>query len=477
MRKKIAYQFLVSNIALITNFLLIVILARLMTPEDVGIFSMSAVLVAIAHVFRDFGVSSFLKQEREITPTILSGAIGLLVTSSFGMAAILFISSKFWANFYGEPRVAEVIKVLAVGFAFIPVGAIPQALIIREMDVTKSSLVTLFSTGVYFVASIALAFANFGYMTMAWANLINIILSGIAYNLVLGRSTSWIPSTHHWTRILVFGTGNLFAAIIKAIDNAIPDVILGKFSTPTNVGLYSRANSTSNMIATLINPTIYFFAVPYLAKAHHQQGEIVKDLLRGDSIIICLLLPPLIGVAILAHPIVLLLYGAQWATAAVAIPWLCLSAGVAAMFSVTAYAVTSKGKPYAIVPALLVTVLAKVLSAWLFFDGSLATFAKAIAIGQIVGLPVFIWVNWHYLGVHPIAWLQNVIRPLPVWLSVGASLVIIRHVLPADISPFILLALSGISVIVVTVAGYLLSELAIRGEILIFYNKFFKGNQ
>ena len=476
MRRKIAYQFLVSNVAFIVNFLLTVILARLLTPEDIGIFSMSAILVAIAHVFRDFGVSSFLKQEREITPTILSGSIGLLVAASFGMAALLYFSSNFLAVFYDEPRVAEVIKVLAIGFAFIPLGAIPQALIMREMDVRKSSWVTLISTGIYFIVSITLALSSSGYMTMAWANLVNIIVSGITYNLVLGRSTSWIPSTHHWKRIATFGTGNLFAAIIKAVDNAIPDVILGKFSTASNVGLYSRANSTVNMVATIINPTIYFFAVPYLAKAHHQQGDISKYFLRGDSIIVCLLLPPLIGIAILAQPIVLFLYGAQWVPAAKAIPWLCLAAGISTLFSVTAYAVTSKGKPYAIVPALLVTVLAKFLSVWLLFDGSLAGFTKAIALGQLAGLPVFVWVNWRYLGVQPIDWLLNVLRPMPVWLLVGISVLAIQQFFPPNAAPVVVLAMSGIVIVFVTVSGYLLSQLAIRDELLVLYYKFFKGH-
>jgi O-antigen/teichoic acid export membrane protein len=473
-RRKIAYQFLVSNVSLIANFVLTVVLARLLTPEDIGIFSMSAVLVAIAHVFRDFGVSSFLKQEREITPSILSGAIGLLVATSFGMAALLYLSSHFWAEFFDEPRVADVIKVLAIGFAFIPLGAVPQALLMREMDVRKSSWVTLFSTGVYFIVSITLALASYAHMTMAWANLINIIVTGAAYNLVLGKSTSWIPTTHHWKKIATFGTGNLFASIIKAIDNAIPDVVLGKLSNASNVGLYSRANSTVNMMSTLINPTIYFFAVPYLAKAHHQQGDISKDFLRGDSIIVCLLLPPLIGIAILAKPIVAFLYGAQWTSAAEAIPWLCLSAGVSTLFSVTAYAVTSKGKPYAIVPALLVTVLAKFISIWLLFDGTLAGFAKAIAIGQIAGLPLFVWVNWHYLGVQPVTWLLNVLRPAPIWLAVGLSVLAVRYLLPADIAPFIVLTLSSLLMVVVTTTGYLLSQLAIREELIVLYSKIFK---
>lgn len=475
-RKKIALQFLVSNAALVVNFGLTIVLARLLTPEDIGIFSMSAVLVGIAHVFRDFGVTSFIKQEKEITAPILSGAIGLLVASSFGMAAILYFSSGLWAAFFDEPRVTEVIKVLAIGFAFIPLGAIPQALLMREMNVQKTAWVTFFSTLIYFIASVTLALMDQGYMTMAWANLINIIASGIAYNWVLGKSTSWKPSMQHWRRIASFGTGNLLASILKTIDAAIPDIALGKWSNASNVGLYSRANSTVNMVSTLINPTIYFFAVPYLAKKHHQTTDISSDFLRGDSIIVCMLIPALIGIAILSEPIILFLYGAQWAPAIEAMPWLCLAAGIKTLFSITAYAVTGKGKPHAVIPALLFTVLCKIAAIVVLFDGTLATFAMAIAFGQIAGAPAFVWVNWKHLGVLPILWVQNIAKPIPVWIAVASVAWLAHSIAPHQMSPFLKLLTSGIPIVITTVLGYMITKLAISEEILVLYRRFFKTN-
>lgn len=434
---------------------------------------MSAVLVAIAHVFRDFGVSSFLKQEKHITPTILSGAIGLLLFSSFFMAGLLFASSSIWAGFYGEQRVEDVIQVLAIGFLFIPLGAIPQALLMREMNVAKSAWVTLFSTVVYFVSSIILALTNHAHMTMAWANLINIIVSGIAYTLIIGQRTTWIPSTHHWRKIASFGAGNLTASILKSIDNAMPDIALGKWSNATNVGLYSRANSTVNMIATLINPTIYFFAVPFLAKTHHKQGSISNEFLHGDSIIVCLLIPPLIGIALLAEPIVMLLYGAQWIPASKAIPWLCIAAGISTLFSITAYAVTGKGRPQAVIPALMATVIFKIFSIVMLFDGTLASFAKAIAIGQMVGAPVFVWVNWRHLDIQPWRWLVNLLKPAPIWFTMGASLWIMRSHAADHLSPLPLLLVSAVIIVGMSLSGYLMTKLPIRDEMIIVFRKLF----
>ena len=192
-RQKVALQFIVSNLALVANFVLTIVLARLLSPQDIGIFSMSAVLMAVAHVFRDFGVTSFIKREKELTPDSLSSALGVLLITSWSVAALMFLSAPYWAHFFHEARVVPVVQVLALGFVFIPFGAIPMAIISREMDVKKSATIGAVATVVYFGASVGLALAGFGPMTMAWANLINIIVTGAMARWALGRSLPWIP--------------------------------------------------------------------------------------------------------------------------------------------------------------------------------------------------------------------------------------------------------------------------------------------
>ena len=81
-RQKVALQFIVSNLALVANFVLTIVLARLLSPHDIGIFSMSAVLMAVAHVFRDFGVTAFIKREKELTSESLRNALGVLLVTS-----------------------------------------------------------------------------------------------------------------------------------------------------------------------------------------------------------------------------------------------------------------------------------------------------------------------------------------------------------------------------------------------------------
>lgn len=465
MRRKIAAQFLVSNVATLVNFVLTIILARILTPSDVGIFSMSAVLIGIAHVFRDFGVTAYLKQEKELSDKTLSGAIGLLFLCSVFASMVMYFSASYWVEFYREPAVEAVVKVLAIGFLLIPFGAIPQALLMREMDVVRSAWVTAISTLIYFSVSVGLALAGAKHMTMAWANLVNIMVSGIAYNYVLRNSLRWKPSFYGWGKIFGFGSGNLLAALMKTADAALPDVLLGRLSNAFNVGLFSRANSTVNIVGMVIHPTIYFFAVPYMAKTHHARGNLAKEYLRSASIVNCLMLPALAWVAIAAREVVTVLYGPQWLGAVSVIPWLSLMCGAGTIFLMAGYAVTGMGKPHAVIAPLAIALLAKFVFVIWLYDGTMIRFSMALASGQIAAIPFFVWSIVHYLGVDALAWLKSTIKPAFIWIPVWSAYYLFHVNSMADWNYLLKLPIGALVYAGAIFFGYLLVDIPIREEL------------
>lgn len=464
-RKKLAIQFVVSNLALVANFALTIILARLLSPEEIGIFSMSAVLIAVAHVFRDFGVSAFIKREKELNITSLRNVLGVLLLTSWSAAGAMYLSAPFWAAFFREARVVPVVQVLALGFVFIPFGAIPTAILSRELAVEKSARVTLVSTGVYFIAAVWLALAGFGAMTMAWANLINIIATGVTARWVIGRALPWLPAFGQVKRIVHFGLGNLFTALLKAIDNALPDILLGRWMTPVAVGLFSRANSTVNIVSTALLPTVNYFALPYMAKVHHANGPVAHEYLRATSLINSLVLPALAAIAVLAHDIVSFLYGKAWLEAVPAIPWLCLAFAVSSLFTLSAPALTGVGKPYAAIGPTALLVVAKVTCALWLMDGTLSTFALAMAIGQLLSLPVQLWVHQRHLDLPWTDWAKSTLPLILQTALVGAACFGIREALPALSPAWIAIATVGIGTLASFLASCFLLSLPMAEEL------------
>ncbi|MDE2415029.1 MAG: oligosaccharide flippase family protein [Comamonadaceae bacterium] len=464
-RQKVALQFLVSNLALMVNFVLSIVLARLLTPLDIGIFSMSAVLMAVAHVFRDFGVTAFIKREKELTPETLRNAFGVLLTTSWSVAVVMFASAPYWAQFFHEPRVMPAVQVLALGFVFIPFGAIPIAILQREMAVEKSARITAVTSAVYFGASVTLALMGFGPMTMAWANLVNIIVTGAMARWVVDRPLPWLPGFRQIGDIVHFGLGNLLTALLKAADNALPDILLGRWMTPTAVGLFSRANSTVNMVGTALLPTVNFFALPYMAKVHHSDGPVASEFLRASSLINALMLPALAVIAVLAHDIVSLLYGRAWLEAVPAIPWLCLSYAVSSLFTLSAPALTGVGKPYAAIGPNAILVTAKIAVAIWLMDGTLHTFALAVAIGQLLSVPYYLWIHQRHLGLRWTAWVGSTTALAVQALLVGGICLGIRQMLPQGIAPWIAIVVTGACAMLAFLPGCFLLSLPMADEL------------
>lgn len=442
LRKKILLQFLVSNGATAANFGLSIVLARLLSPSEIGIFSMTAIAVSFAHVFRDFGVVSFIKQQKELNSDIIATATGVLITTSWAIAAVLYLLSSAWANWFAEPGIEQVMHVLALGFVFIPFGAIPQAVLTRNFEVGKQAIATIVSTVTYISAAIVLALNDFSYMSMAWANLVNILVSGACYIALRPPEVTMRVSLRQWRRVVNFGTGAMLTSSLKAIDLALPDILLGKMSGAHQVGLFSRANSTVNILNHIAGPTINYVALPYLARVHHGGHNMAAELKRVIAYISGIFWPALALTAVLAEPIVVLLYGEAWRESASVMVWLCLACAAQTTFSLTQPALTGIGRPYLSAIALICAVTLKILLGILLYNGSLASFGVAIAIADLLTMLPYLYLLKRFLGLGLDDVLGALGRTAIVAACVLGTTLLCRELLPANGHPAVLVGLS-----------------------------------
>lgn len=456
-----------SNLSLAIHFILTIVLSRLLAPDDVGVFSMSAVIIAIAHVFRDFGVTTFIKRVKVLDEMTIRTARTILTLTSTTVAILLYLSASAWANFFNETRVKEVVQVLAIGFLFIPLGAIASAIFTREVAIGKFAIATIASALLYFFSSVIMAMNDFKHMTMAWANIVNILSHGILLNIMLTRKLPWKPSLQGWRQMTVFGVGNVATNLTIAINNAFPDVALGRISTPTFVGLYSRANGTVTMIDKLLQRPIAYFTLPQMAKLHHEKGDVAGAMLNISSTIQCIIFPALAWIAFVAPTIIETLYGQKWVAAAAAVPPLCVAIGITTSFSLAAPTLTSIGKSYAPLFPLLVSLGGKLIAIATLYDGTLWSFSIAILIGEAISIPVYIWILHKYIGLSVRNWTTLNVKQL-IWLAPTNAIVLvfcinISSVLPASIY----LGTTAIFSMAIHLALFSRINLPIRNELFI----------
>lgn len=453
LRRALFITFCSSSGATLLKFAVSVALARMLSPREIGLFSMTVVFVNFAHVFRDFGVSHYLQREANLTPDKIRSATGVVIATSWLIALALAASSTFVGNWFAEPQIVPIMQVLALGFVFIPFGAVTNALLSREFAADKQAWVNAAGTLSYCISCVLLAYLGFGAMSLAWANLVNILACVLAYIPLRPRHLPWLPSFSHWKSVARFGAGSLLSNAALAINNAIPDVLLGKLGSATQVGLLSRANSTVQIFIQVAGSTVSYGAVAYLAQTWHRGESLVPVLTRATVLLTGVGWAALGLTAILGQDIVLALYGATWLDAVPAILPLALAAAVAMTFHYIPLAVTAIGRPYLSAVPVAATLLARIGFGVLMYDGSLPRFAWALCLATIVTTPLLALQQRSCFGLGMLALLRALVPSAIVTAGCALAAALLAMLLPLSLAPLVRLLLMAP---VLALAWYLL---------------------
>jgi O-antigen/teichoic acid export membrane protein len=398
LRRSLIINFLSSTGATGLQFVVSVLLARMLSPREIGVFSMTVVFINIAHIFREFGVSTYLQREAELTQDKLRAATGVLFTTSWSIAALLFFGSDWIAVWFKEPGMAPVMRVLAIGFLFIPFGSITGALLTREYAAGKQAVANIAGTIVFSCTCLGLAALGFGTMSMAWANLANIVACNLALIPFRPKYLPWMPSFRKWKEVFHFGAGTLLSNCLVSVNNALPDLMLGKLGSATHVGLFSRASSTVSIFTYVAGTTVNYGSISYISQAHHKGEQIGPLLNRATALLTGIGWPALALTMTLGHEIILALYGPKWLEAVPAIPALVVAAAITMVFNYTPIAMTALGRPYLSAYPTAFMVIARIAIGYALFDGSLRSFSWAVCAATVLSVPVLIYQHYRHLN-------------------------------------------------------------------------------
>jgi O-antigen/teichoic acid export membrane protein len=398
LRRSLVINFLTSSGAAVLQFIVSILLARMLSPSEIGVYSMAVVFVNIAHIFRDFGVATYLQREPDLTTEKIRSAIGVMFASTWLIALILYLMSAGIGEWFHEPGIVPIMRLLALGFLIIPFGAITHAMLVRELAADKQAVVSAAGTLSYCISCLGLAAMGCGTMSIGWANLISNVVAAIAYIPYRPKGLPWLPSFRHWRGIANFGMGTLLTNCATAINNSIPDVLLGKLGNARNVGLFSRANSTVSIFTYAAGSTISYGAVSYLSQSHHRGESLVPTLRRATALLTGIGWPAYALTAILGREIVIALYGEKWVDCMPAIVPLSLAAAISMLFQYTPVALTAIGRPYLGAFPVSITLFFRIAFGFLLFDGTLSTFAWAICFATLAAAPMAAFQQHRYFG-------------------------------------------------------------------------------
>lgn len=313
-----------SYLAIVLQLVSTMIIARILTPKEVGIFAIAAVISAFANMFRDFGFAEYLIQARNLDTDRIRAALGMNIVMSWGMAALLLVAAPWVAEFYKEPGVGDVLRVLSLSFVIVPFGAVVQSWFRRELNYRPIAITNALSSITAFVVSVTLAIAGFSYMSLAWSSFAGIVVTVLGSLWFRPRGFPRWPGVKGIAEVFHFGKYASGIYILAQAGRGAPELIIGRVDGASDVGMFSRANSLVELLRRLLERPVMQVCLPYFAKEGRESGAIAPAYASSVGLITGAAWPALACLGALAYAAIRLVYGDQWTPAVPLAQILCL---------------------------------------------------------------------------------------------------------------------------------------------------------
>ncbi|HEY9539013.1 MAG TPA: lipopolysaccharide biosynthesis protein, partial [Kiloniellaceae bacterium] len=327
-RRSVALSFAQRYSALAIQLGAVVVLARLLTPAEFGTFAVASAVVTLAAVLQDFGVGNYLVQEKSLERRKLETAYSVAFAIAWPLGIALFLARDAIAAWYGEPELAPVIGVLSLTFVAMPFGTPPLAMMRREMQFGRLYALGVAGAGMTAAVSLALALTGGGALSLAYGLVAGSLTSAVAAHLLRPGLLLLRPSLRHWRTVLKFGCQSSALAALTELGNQMPSIAAGRLLGIEAAGLLHRATSTIQIYRKGVLEGLMPVLLPAFA-AKLRQGHALKDsYLRGVAYLTAVGWPFSVVLALLAHPILRVLFGPQWDAAVPLVQILCLAGAI-----------------------------------------------------------------------------------------------------------------------------------------------------
>jgi len=390
-RKSLFFSFIDRYAGLIITIIASMIIARLMTPTEIGVFSVAMVLLMLANTVRDFGAGQYLVQEKNLTIERIRAVWTVQLSLGIGLACVVLIASDLVAIFYNEPRMRDIMLVMALNYAVNPFGSLTYAWLMREMCF-KSIAIMRFSSGLCgALVSIWLAWKNFGPVSLAFGSLASTVVNACLAFFYRPKFFPWLPGIKEIKCVLTFGSQLTFSSIITTVSSGAPEFFLGTLQNLTAAGLYSRSNGLVQIFYRLVVDAVDTVCLPWFANKSREQGNLVDPFLISTAYVTALGWSFCFIIIFLAHPIIRVLYGDQWDQSVDLARLLAIAMAFNVPVALCKIALLSSGLANIIVKATLFSAIQSVIFVTIGASQGLLTFGITVILAS--ALNAAIWVQ------------------------------------------------------------------------------------
>lgn len=308
----VAWRFAEQISSYSVTFIVSIIIARILDPEDYGSIAIIMVFITLANIFVQNGFSAALIQKKNADNLDFSSIFYFILAFSIVLYAILFVISPYVALYYNSDVLCPALRVLGLRLIIGTVNTVQQAVIAKRMIFRKNFFSTLGGNVVSGILGLVAAYAGLG----LWALIIQTLSHLIVTTIILWYTVKWRPIlAFSWRRLkglLDFGWKLMASALAGAIYDDLRTLIIGKVYSKSDLAYYSRGQQFPQLIMNNVNNAVSSVTFPVLSEKQDNKDDLANSNRRLIQIMSGVISPLLVGLAIVAEPLVHIILTDKW---------------------------------------------------------------------------------------------------------------------------------------------------------------------
>ncbi len=303
------------------QFLVMLLIARLLDPKDFGLIGMLTIFIAVSDSLIESGFSQALIRKQDRSDIDNSTVFYFNIVVSAIIYALLFVVAPWVADFYKEPQLTLLMRVLCLIVVINSFAVVQRSLYTAKIDFKTQARASFISALLSGGVGLIFAYCEYGVWTLVWQQLSRAFIN----NILLWVYSSWYPrliySWKSFKELFTFGSKLMVSGLIDTIYRNIYQIIIGKMFSASSLGYYTQANQISTLPSSNINGIIGSVTYPVLSSIQNDDDRLAvnyRKLLRVSAFIV---FPLMSGLAAIAYPLINVVLGEKWKeTATLLIP-------------------------------------------------------------------------------------------------------------------------------------------------------------
>lgn len=420
------WRFAERSGAQLVTFVVSIVLARILMPEDYGTIALVTVFTAIMQVFVDSGLGTALIQKKDADDLDFSSVFYFNFVVCIILYLVMFFAAPLIASFYNMPELIPVIRVISITIVISGVKGVQQSYVSRNMLFKRFFYATLGGTIFSAFLGIAMAYAGFG----VWAIVAQQLSNTAIDTLILWITVKWRPKLmFSWNRLkglLSFGWKLLCSALLDTVYSNLRNLLIGKIYSSSDLAFYNQGDKFPKLIVTNINTSIDSVLLPAMSKEQDDKDR-VKNMTRRSIMVSCYIMAPLmIGLACCAKNVVTSVLTEKWLPCVFFLQIFCITYMFYPIHTANLNAIKAMGRSDLF---LKMEIWKKVIGMILLLSTmfiSVKAMAYSLLVSTLTSMIINSWPNKKLLGYSFFEQMKDILPSICLAIGMGVVVYIVR---------------------------------------------------